>query len=157
MKLELSVFAFGCRASPSPVTLLLLLRFWPGNVRIPSPLLQFLQRSTSNSFGPTHLICHVKVPSISVTASATSNSHGKIDLLYFQLTVITRSRSLPHKNEIGKCIQCPMKKAGFLTTGFSCQVEYPSPFSVGAALHRSVLGDLMSITSCLTRFFSLSH
>ena len=61
------------RFSP-PVTLLLLLRFWPGNVRIPPPpLLQFLQRSTSNSFGPTHLICHVKVPSISVTASDTSN------------------------------------------------------------------------------------
>ena len=50
-----------------------------------------------------------------------------------------------------------MKRAGFLTTKFSCHVEYPSPFSVGAALHRSVLGDLMSITSCLTRFFSLSH
>ena len=155
----MSLFAFTGRATP-PVTLLLL-----------RPLARECQNSSaappspSNSSNvqppipdePTHLICHVQVPSISVTASATSNSHGKIDLLYFQLTVITRSRSLPHKNEIGKCIQCPMKKAGFLTTGFSCQVEYPSPFSVGAALHRSVLGDLMSITSCLTRFFSLSH
>ena len=127
LKLELSLFAFTARALPEPVTLLLLLRFWPGNVRIPRPLLRFLQRSTSNSFGPTHLICHVKVPSISATSNPSYTCFSQPDHI-----------SCQGKNE--KRFSMPEEKKGDWFSGarFSCRMSDPS--SVGKALHRGVLG-----------------